>query len=1245
MDLIEENSISEVKIEESLQKSYLDYSMSVIVGRALPDVRDGLKPVHRRILFTMNELNLNSKSPYKKSARIVGDCLVAGSLVSSKRGLIPIEDIEVGDKVYTQNGLKDVTELFYQPEQPLLKVVPDLNIFENRVTKGHKFKVLNESLEYEFVKAEDLTQEHYLVTQPSLQDLEDNFSADEVYALGLFMSDGNLDRNLNYLVFNNSEENILEKIRKIFRISNKIKKRDNVFSLKISNKETSKEFAKKFGVENKYSHNIDVNSKIFSFSNSSLLSFLSGFIDGDGFVRENRNEIVISSISKEFLRKLGILLFDRFGVVSNLVLAGKEGNPSGRIVSKHDLYNLTFTGSNALFFKGKLELLNSKKKERLENFRDTNSPSLTSYLPYFGEKIFSLFSEKHLGSGWYQAENGEKFRLGIKYENGTKIRYSKELSKSIKIYSDTVGSLGILGKLELLDSELFEKLDYIVQNRVRFVPVSEVSEIEDEITYDFTVADEHEFFSNGTVSHNCLGKYHPHGDTAVYDALVRMAQEFSMKETIVDGQGNFGSIDGDNAAAQRYTEARLTKYAEEMLLDIDRHTVDFVTNYDDSLDEPTVLPSRVPNLLVNGSSGIAVGMATNIPPHRLDEIVEASIQVLEKPETTFEELFEIVKGPDFPTGGTIYGREGIREAYRGGRGRIKIRAKIHREEIGGRDAVIIDELPYQTNKARLIEQVASLVKSKTLEGVSDIRDESDRKGIRVVIELKKGAIPEIVEKSLFKSTSMETSFGINMLAIKNREPQLFNLKDILLEFIAHRKNVVIRRTIFDLKKAENRAHTLEGMYKAMEKINAVVELLKKSKNSELAKSELVEKFNFTLKQATAILDMKLQRLTSLESEKLLEELKELKEKIEDFRSILKSEEKLKEVIRKELLEVAERYTTVRKTAIEDNYEGIDIEDLIPNIPMVVTLTNSGYIKRVALSLYEKQNRGGKGKLALTTHEDDFVRDFFTPNSHDTLLVITNFGQLFWLKVYQIPEASRQAKGKAIVNLISIREGEEIRAVIPTKDFSEEKSLLFFTKEGIVKRTNLSEYGNIRSNGVIAISLNDGDEVVTARITNQKTKFISIFTHQSLAIRFELSKTREQGRNTKGVIGIKFKKENDFVVDGIVFESEKSEVLTVSENGLGKRSEIEEYRLTNRGGSGVIAMKMSDRAGKSLVGAVVVDEEKDLMILTKAGKIIRTSFEDIRTLSRNSSGVTLVKGDKVLAIVKSPKEAVEEEIEN
>ncbi|MCT7523350.1 DNA gyrase subunit A [Aliarcobacter cryaerophilus] len=741
-----------------------------------------------------------------------------------------------------------------------------------------------------------------------------------------------------------------------------------------------------------------------------------------------------------------------------------------------------------------------------------------------------------------------------------------------------------------------------------------------------------------------IGKYHPHGDTSVYDALVRMAQSFSMRAPLVDGQGNFGSVDGDSAAAMRYTEARMTRIAEEVLRDLDKDTVNFVPNYDDTMKEPAVLPTRVPTLLLNGSEGIAVGMATKIPPHNLGELLDAILHLIDNPSAEAIDLMEFIQGPDFPTGGTIFGRRGIVDAYNTGRGRVRIRAKHHIESKAKKDVIVIDELPYQVNKARLIELIANLAKDKQIDGIAEVRDESDREGIRVVIELKKEAMAEIVLNNLYKSTPMETTFGIILLAVYNKEPKVFNLPEILNIFLSHRKTVIIRRTIFDLEKAKARAHILEGLKIALDNIDEVVKIIRASANDTEAKDNLSSRFGLSSIQSQAILDMRLGRLTGLQRDKLEAEYAELMLLIAELESILRSEEKLNEIIKEELNEIKEKFSTPRKTEIEDSYDEIDVEDLIPNEPMVVTITHNGYVKRVPIKSYERQKRGGKGKVAVTTHDDDFIERFFVSNTHDTLMFVTNMGQLYWLKVYKIPEGSRTAKGKAVVNLINLRPDEKIMAIIPTPDFDESKSLVFFTRNGIIKRTSLNEFSNIRSNGVRAIVLDDADEIVTAKIADVQTQYIMIFTSLGQCIRFELEKTRDQGRSTRGVRGIKFKIDTDIVVDADVIDSEEQEILTVSEKGIGKRTTIEEYRLTNRAGSGVIAMKLSPKTG-NIVGEVLVDDTQDLMLLTSIGKMIRVDMQTIRKAGRNTSGVIIVnmdKDDKVVSIAKCPKE--DEEIE-
>ena len=811
---------------------------------------------------------------------------------------------------------------------------------------------------------------------------------------------------------------------------------------------------------------------------------------------------------------------------------------------------------------------------------------------------------------------------------------------------------------------------------------------------DLGVGSRQPYKKSARIVGDVIGKYHPHGDTAVYDALVRMAQSFSMRIPSVDGQGNFGSIDGDGAAAMRYTEARMTPLAEELLKDLDKGTVDFVPNYDESLNEPDVLPARVPNLLLNGSSGIAVGMATNIPPHSLDELVGGLLILLENKNASLEEIMGEIKGPDFPTGGIIYGKKGIIEAYKTGRGRVKIRAKTHIEKKASKDVIVIDELPYQTNKARLIEQIADLVKEKQIEGISEVRDESDRDGIRVVIELKRDAMSEIVLNNLFKQTTMEATFGVIMLAIDGKEPKIFTLIELLKLFLNHRKTVIIRRTIFELQKARARAHILEGLKIALDNIDEVIDVIRNSADTNVARENLMSRFGLSEAQSGAILDMRLSRLTGLEREKIEEELKEILAEIKRLDAILKSEELIEGIIKDELLEIKDKFKCPRITEIVDDYEDIDIEDLIANENMVVTITHRGYIKRVPSKTYEKQKRGGKGRVAVTTYDDDFIESFFTSNTHDTLMFITDRGQLYWLKVYKIPEGSRTAKGKAVVNLIQLGADEKIMAIIPTTDFDPSKSLVFFTRNGIVKRTNLSEFKNIRSLGIRAISLDEDDTLVTALIApnsaeemqnykggalsgddldggeaeeileqteqdildgsedeisdeisdaqegepqsaNENMLFIA--TKKGMCLKFNLNKIRQMGRIARGVKGIKFKEKGDEVIGAAFILSDMQEILSVSQKGIGKRTTASEYRLTNRGGKGVICMKLTNRTGE-LIGVVMVDEEMDLMALTTSGKMIRVDMQSIRKAGRNTSGVIVVnvEGDDVVSIATCPK---------
>jgi len=739
---------------------------------------------------------------------------------------------------------------------------------------------------------------------------------------------------------------------------------------------------------------------------------------------------------------------------------------------------------------------------------------------------------------------------------------------------------------------------------------------------------------------DCMGRYHPHGDVAVYETLVRMAQDFSMRYPLVDGQGNFGSIDGDAPAAMRYTEARLTPIAEEMLVDIDKETVNFMPNFDNSLVEPTVLPSLLPNLLVNGASGIAVGMATNMPPHNLTEVAEAIIYYLEQPNCEVKDLMRYIKGPDFPTGGIICGQEGIREAYTTGKGKITLRARLSVEhQKQGKDLIVITEIPYQTSKSAIIESIANLVEEKKIEGISDIRDESDKEGLRIVVELKRDTAPQIVINQLFKHTQLEVTYGIINLALVNGRPKILNLKQLIENYVLHRKEVIRRRTQFDLEKAKYRAHILEGLKICLKFLDQVIKTIKTSKDVETAKLALMKNFSLTEIQAKAILEMQLQRLTALEREKIDAEYLDLIKKIELYQSILASEKKIEGIIKEELKQLKEKYKDSRLTEISGKVEEIEIEDLIAEEDVVVTISHSGYIKRCPVSAYRRQKRGGKGVTAAEVKEEDFIEHLFVASTKDYLLIFTDKGRLYWLKVYEIPQAGRTARGKAMVNLIQISAEEKVSATIPVKDFSADKFLVMATAKGLIKKTNLEEFSNPRRTGIIALTLEKDDELIGVELTDGKQEIL-LASSFGKAIRFPESQIRPMGRSAKGIRAIKLAK-NDQVV-GMEVVSKDKDILTISELGFAKRTPASEYRLQSRAGKGIINMKITEKNGK-VVGIKAVSDKDEIMVITQKGIFLRCSVKDIRLTGRSAQGVRLIKleeKDKIASVAHVVKEEEE-----
>lgn len=743
-----------------------------------------------------------------------------------------------------------------------------------------------------------------------------------------------------------------------------------------------------------------------------------------------------------------------------------------------------------------------------------------------------------------------------------------------------------------------------------------------------------------------LGKYHPHGDSAVYGAMVRMAQDFNYRYEFVEGHGNFGSIDGDGAAAMRYTEARMAKITDEILADIDKDTIDFRKNFDDTLGEPVVLPAKIPSLLLNGTVGIAVGMATNIPPHNLGELVDGTLALIDNRDITSQELIEYIPGPDFPTGGIINGRKGIQDAYTKGRGKIQVRAKIKVEDASnGKQALIVNEIPYQVNKAALIERIALLVKEKKITGISDLRDESDRDGIRIVIELKKGEEPEIVLNKLYKYTDLQTSFGVIMLALVNNVPKVLSLKEVLEEYVKHRFEVITRRTRFELDKAEKRDHILQGFRIALENIDRIISLIKNSKDSTTAKDLLIEKYAFSEIQARSIMDMKLQRLTGLEREKIEQEFQELERKIKEYKEILADDQKIYDIMKQELEEVKEKYNDDRRTLIEDERKDIDVEDLIKDEKVILTITNKGYVKRIGIDNYKAQKRGGRGVSSQNTIEDDFVADMFVMLNLDTVLIFTDKGRVYKMKAYEVPETSKQSRGKLISNIINFQEDEKPAFIIKVREFTDNKEVIFVTKDGTIKKTNLMEYANINSNGKIAINFRDGDALVFAGLIRKETDQLFIATKLGYSVRMDLNEVRSISRTAIGVKGISLRPGDSVVSALLITDPENETILTVTSNGFGKRTRVIEYTTQKRGGMGIINFKLTPKTG-DIIGVKPVREDEEIIAINSQGVVIRTSVDSIAVHGRATSGVTIMKTDdnsKVVAVVKIKNEKDEERI--
>ena len=1743
-----------IHIEQEMKDSYINYAMSVIVGRALPDVRDGLKPVHRRILYAMRDLHLDHSKPYKKSARIVGECFVRGTNILTQKGLVPIQDIKRNDLVYTQKSMRRVTELYEMPPKELLRIELRNGTY-NTVTPAQKIKVLNKDFKFQWKKANEIKKgdhvvlkAHYPEVQEKVKLLKTSASTpsflneDIAYLLGIFMSEGyitkNENRNNTYRIgISCNSREIMEKVADVlmkefdyvptvseksyvFQNSKNEKIRKIQYTIRISKNYICDFLVQNFKITGVKAPGKNIPQQIFTSPKTVIYAFISGLIDGDGSVHKNRAIVHYGSVSEKLIDQLQILL-QHLDVFSTKYTTDKRGekNLIGLRAIRNTLvfHSLEAVGINAKTLCSKINLYDCVKNKRAADLLEKKLKKSThEIVPFAGKNIFGELSQKHIGGGWYKPESGEKFRLGVKYNTGCKIRYPKNLANK-PLRKSQIVEWGIREKLERIESPLCELIEHMIENDVYFMEVSAITKAPAQSTYDIQVEGEHEFVANGMVSHNCLGKYHPHGDTAVYDALVRMAQDFSLRYPLVDGQGNFGcftkdtkvkltdnralsfgelikedkegkknytytynvgkgqieiaqieqprltrreaelvevkldndetikctpnhrfmlkngtykeaknlkpgeslmplyarlstpeddpnmadyemiyqpsnnkweyahrladewnlkyeiyprsagkvrhhidfnklnnnpdnirrsswgehwqvhyeqtaarhknnpeyvrklakgrngywntkgtkekysklfkklnkknwedpkyrekmikavkekwkdpeykkhmatlsserlktlwrkpgfgqwrgklkseelkkkwkdesyrtymaeimrersykmwenpvhrrrisessrknwlnpeykrrmskksekqwqdpdykkhmvtcyrrkwrddpdfrekfiaifsengkkahscrflkvckkaiskhrildeksyekerinyngrrgegivkykkgltkyfdtdiskvykrlelnhkvinvkklkkkedvydltienthnfalasgifvhnSVDGDTAAAMRYTEARLETITDFLLQDLEKNTVRFVPNFDNSLQEPSTLPAIIPNLLINGSSGIAVGMATNIPPHNLNEVADGIIHLIDNPECTIKDLMKKIKGPDFPTGGIIRGKQGIQSAYETGRGKVLINAKAAVEELkGGRESIVITEIPYQVNKSNLITSIAALVQDKKIEGISDLRDESDKDGMRIVVELKRNQNTQIILNQLYKHTQMKTTYGIIMLALVNNRPEILNLKRILSLYVDHRKDVITKRTIFDKEKAEARAHILEGLKIALKNLDRVIKIIKQSSTPEMAKKELMKKLDLSDKQAQAILEMQLQRLTNLEREKIDNEYKELLKKIEYLNSILASEKKVLGLIKEDLGVVVKKFGDERRTELLGESEDLEMEDLIQEEDVVITISHSGYIKRLPIGAYRQQKRGGKGVSGAGMSDEDFIEDLFIASTHDNLLFFTDKGKAFVLKVYDIPQAARTSKGKAIINMLSLSAEEKITSSIPVKEFAENTFLMMITSEGKIKKTKLSAFANIRKSGIISVSLSGKDSLIGAKLTSGSNE-VFIATKDGKAIRFSEKAIRDMGRGASGVRGIKLGKKDE-VVGMEIITDKKATLLTVAENGYSKRTEAQEYRIQSRGGKGIINLKVTEKNG-SVVGIKLVSDNDEMMIITIKGMVVRCAVKDIRATGRSAQGVRIIKldkGDTVTSVAKLVKE--------
>lgn len=1257
-----------VDIEQELRRSYLGYAISTLVSRALPDIRDGFKPVQRRILYAMRELNLGPGSARVKSARVVGECFVAGTLVSTPQGLVPIEKLQIGEEVYTQQGIRPITQTYILPSQPLLEVEL-AGGRKNICTPGQQFKVLTDNLEIVWKAAQELQPGEYILSRsvlpsPRVDEEVNGIQVDEdmAYLLGFFLADGWIDRDVkrgyNRLAFASTQPEILHHLQGIlcrkFDIVCPVTQRGEMYYLRINDHRINRRIIEAFHLQEKYAHTISIPDALLCSRAEVVFAFLSGFIDGDGSVKKDRNVLVLTSVSETFLRQVQVLLH-RLHIHSQLFSAFPQvSHAKGKPVrGRFPEFFLEIGSQSFRVLGGKLNLVHPKKHTRLEFCLRNNRflPEQAEKIPFLGPKLIAEFREKHQGGGWYMGASGQKVRSGLAYPGGTKLRYHAQLVEAFEVYFSTLYTLGILKKIEAIGSAHALFVRELIAQGITFSPVKCVRSVESQVTYDIQVEEDHEFIANGMLVHNCMGKFHPHGDAAIYGTLVRMAQDFSLRYPLVDPQGNFGSVDGDPPAAQRYTECRLTPLAMEMMDDIQRDTVDWMPNYDQREREPAVLPGKFPNFLCNGGEGIAVGMSTSVPPHNLREVVEACIYTLDHPDATPDDLIRFIPGPDFPTAGLILGSKGAKEAYRTGRGRVIMQAQLQIEPAdNGKSAIVVTELPYQVNKANLVKHIGELVRLKKVDGITDVKDYSDKHGMRVVIEVRRDVMPKRIVNFLLKHTALRQTFGIILLALVHGQPRLLNLAQIIGHFLAHRKEVIVRRTRYDLARAKEAAHRLEGLQIALNFLDEIIALIRAASSSDAARTQMVERFNLTQLQADAILSMQLRQIAQLERQKIEDEYRGLLKQIAQFEDILATPARIIKIIKDELRALRDKYGDERRTRIlPTEADEITEEDLVPEEKTLVTITRDGYIKRVPLDTYRTQHRGGKGiKSTGNLKEEDQLAHLFVATTTHYILFFTDRGRVYRLKAYEVPQTTRQARGQHINNFIQVESGDKVTAILPIQDLNAGGYLLLATAYGEVKRTALTEFANLRVNGKRCFDIEEGDSLDWVKHTDGNQEAILI-TRGGKSIRFAEADVPERGYAAGGVRGIELRDpKTKQIMDRVVAMdviSPTSQLLVASEKGYGKRTDLSLYRAQGRGGKGIITMDVTSRTGP-IVDAVVVEPEDKLMVLTLKGVTIRMDIMTIRSTGRSAQGVRLIsldEGDQVTTIERLvDTEAVEEE---